>query len=52
MTVPGVRSLKNGGHAFVHGKMKIPPLLQGQLVSAPCCPEWQVGTLALSHMLG
>ena len=38
--VPGVRNSKSGGHVFACGKMKIPPLLQGQPVSMPCCLEW------------
>ena len=40
MMVPGVRNLRNGGHAFVCGKMRTPPLLQGQPVSVLYCPEW------------
>ena len=40
MTVPGVRSLKSGGHVFACGRMKILLLLQGQPVSALCCPQW------------
>ena len=40
MTDPGARNLRNGGHMFMRGKMRMPLFSQGQPVVTPYCPEW------------